>query len=310
MQLARPVILDRAGSILDHIPTSTSIHSIALTWSDLGFVEAAERVPAGVPSESLRSCDYLSFLEPKLRLARSISFMRRTLTTVAGAAERISGTVAPHRCYVLLHSSTPVSALSSRVASPLQQSLQLKARAWGGLVNFTWSPDQSTHLLSPDLTRTDVGNGREIYRATAFSSMNGRLDIPEISLANLDDIDTALSAHVSEAATRSHASTEVKGDDIHIYVCTHGARDCRCGDMGGAVVVALRAELAHRKAADGERRWDRVRVGEVCHVGGHKYANLFIRCVKRDIDHVPQICGKRSHLPLRRLVRLFSVFLI
>jgi len=53
---------------------------------------------------------------------------------------------------------------------------------------------------------------------------------------------------------------------LYIYVCTHAARDCRCGDIGGLVAEALRKEIDKRGLAS------TVRLGETGHVGGHKYA--------------------------------------
>ena len=50
--------------------------------------------------------------------------------------------------------------------------------------------------------------------------------------------------------------------EIEILVCTHGSRDCRCENIGGALVRALREEIAQRGA--------NVKVGEIAHVGGHK----------------------------------------
>ena len=49
-----------------------------------------------------------------------------------------------------------------------------------------------------------------------------------------------------------------------VYVCTHGSRDCRCGDTGGSLVLALREEV-RRRGLD-----EQVRIGEIAHVGGHK----------------------------------------
>jgi hypothetical protein len=49
-----------------------------------------------------------------------------------------------------------------------------------------------------------------------------------------------------------------------ILVCTHGARDCRCGASGPAVVEAMR-EYVHQKGLERS-----VVVGEVSHVGGHR----------------------------------------
>ncbi len=48
-----------------------------------------------------------------------------------------------------------------------------------------------------------------------------------------------------------------------ILICTHGARDCRCGDIGGDLVAALNKET-------GTRRDPKVTIGEISHVGGHK----------------------------------------
>ncbi|KAJ7894455.1 hypothetical protein B0H14DRAFT_2334414 [Mycena olivaceomarginata] len=59
---------------------------------------------------------------------------------------------------------------------------------------------------------------------------------------------------------------------VHIYVCTHGARDCRCGEMGGKVFTALREDLYRRIRADPGGPAERVVLGEVGHVGGHVYA--------------------------------------
>jgi hypothetical protein len=47
-----------------------------------------------------------------------------------------------------------------------------------------------------------------------------------------------------------------------ILVCTHGSRDCRCSNLGGQLVEALRAEIAKRSLG--------MEVREIAHVGGHK----------------------------------------
>ncbi|ORY26809.1 Sucrase/ferredoxin-like-domain-containing protein [Naematelia encephala] len=51
-----------------------------------------------------------------------------------------------------------------------------------------------------------------------------------------------------------------------ILVCTHGSRDCRCSDRGGPLVDALRAEIRRRDLDD------EIKVSEIAHVGGHKWA--------------------------------------
>lgn len=65
--------------------------------------------------------------------------------------------------------------------------------------------------------------------------------------------------------------TESAPDSALLLVCTHGARDCRCGDTGGALIRALRAELKARQASgDPDGLWNKIKLGEVAHVGGHK----------------------------------------
>lgn len=55
-----------------------------------------------------------------------------------------------------------------------------------------------------------------------------------------------------------------KDDPNEVYVCTHGKRDCRCADVGGALVDALNGEL-ERQGLEKE-----VEVFDVSHLGGHK----------------------------------------
>ena len=72
-------------------------------------------------------------------------------------------------------------------------------------------------------------------------------------------------AHALGESDIAHSKSK-DSKTLHLYVCTHGARDCRCGNTGGAVYEALRIEVAKRGLTD------QVLVGSVGHVGGHKYA--------------------------------------
>jgi hypothetical protein len=65
-----------------------------------------------------------------------------------------------------------------------------------------------------------------------------------------------------EALSEEDTTADWSETSKEVLVCTHGARDCRCGDIGGDLVAALRREVT-RRASD-------VAVGEVSHVGGHK----------------------------------------
>ncbi|KAF5354258.1 hypothetical protein D9756_007068 [Leucocoprinus leucothites] len=89
----------------------------------------------------------------------------------------------------------------------------------------------------------------------------GRLEIPEVSLANMDDVEASLKSHIK----REYVTPETH-EEAHLYVCTHGARDCRCGEHGGMVARLLKEEVERRNIGH------RLKIREVGHVGGHKYA--------------------------------------
>lgn len=199
----------------------------------------------------------------------------------------LAGTVPDHTAYVLLHTHAPPSEYPARSKSPLWRQLTLKARAWGGIVNFAWAPE---HALHPRYTGLGEGGdggglgerGEEAYVASVFSaSHRGRLHIPEVTLANVDVIDAEICAYVQPGVPDPNA-TEAHGQMVQsapsalsrwqsldrrlfLYVCTHGSRDCRCGDAGGEVARALRSQVAERGVGD------EVCIGEVAHVGGHKW---------------------------------------
>ena len=58
-------------------------------------------------------------------------------------------------------------------------------------------------------------------------------------------------------------------DETHIYVCTHGTRDCRCGVAGIEVFDALRRTFAQENA---QGKLKPTKIFGVSHVGGHKWA--------------------------------------
>ncbi|OCH88019.1 hypothetical protein OBBRIDRAFT_735238 [Obba rivulosa] len=164
---------------------------------------------------------------------------RRVLWTTA-FQESLAGTVAYHRSYILLHTHQPTSEYPSKFHSPLQRALLLKTARWGGVVNFSYSPDQPCHPGYSGLGDTQP----EAYSATAFSAC-GRIELPEVSTANLDDVAETLQTHADTNSPSPAHAEERDSRTLHLYVCTHGARDCRCGDTGGAVYEALRSEVGY-----------------------------------------------------------------
>lgn len=195
----------------------------------------------------------------------------------SSSSPSLAGTVPFHDCYVFLHTRKPPTSYPGRVKSPLQRSLQLLALQWGGIINFSWSPEQPT-LAAGSISEVAEweGGDQEAYRATAFSRFNGKLELPEVNLRNLEEINSLLSTH---ANPRSPPSDYHSPDPaLHLYVCIHGERDCRCGDTGGKVFDALRREVTDRGLSG------KVEVAGVGHVGGHKLV-LYHRSSFEVISH-------------------------
>ncbi|KAI0317704.1 Sucrase/ferredoxin-like-domain-containing protein, partial [Amylostereum chailletii] len=155
------------------------------------------------------------------------------------------GTAPHHYLYILLRSQHPPRTFPSRVPSTLQPALQRLVAPWSGLVNFMYTTDlpaPQTALTGPPLDLQEP-NPEETYEAFAYAPGRAPLHLPR----------------------------RYDGP-IHLYVCTHGARDCRCGDVGGDVADALRNCATSARTRTPGGIWDRVVVGEVSHVGGHRHA--------------------------------------
>jgi len=164
---------------------------------------------------------------------------------------RLVPNIANHDCYILLHSSQSPSSFPKVYSTPLSIELQRRASKWGGLVNFSWFGEE---LVPPPNTQP----------ATVFSHLGGRLEIPDVSLENLDWVERTIQCHLRGPLTNRTAQ------DVHVYVCTHGARDCRCGERGGRVLQALQEALQRELKRHPDGPANHIKIGRVGHVGGHK----------------------------------------
>ncbi|KAJ6598298.1 Sucrase/ferredoxin-like-domain-containing protein [Mycena vulgaris] len=217
-------------------------------------LDSSGLIIASLASPFLNSSGRISSAQPKFRTRLAC------LSTLPPEPPSPHGTVASHRLYILLNSPSPPAAFPSRFSTPLQRALQLQVTRWGGIVNFAWtgSPDESDESTS----------------LTAFSSLGGRIHLPNVSLANVEDVAETLKQHATAPPT---THTDSSDGQIHLYVCTHGARDCRCGDLGGKLFQALREEVDRLVLADPSGPAKSVVLGEVGHVGGHQFAaNLLV----------------------------------
>jgi hypothetical protein len=77
----------------------------------------------------------------------------------------------------------------------------------------------------------------------------------------------------------------VDPDALHLYVCTHGARACRCGEWGSKVADALRNEISKRKGSEPTGTYSCIVVREVGHVGGRPTSELvFQTCFAAQLE--------------------------
>lgn len=169
--------------------------------------------------------------------------------------ESIAGTVKAHSSYIFLHAPSSPQSFPPRPTTDVHRHLDMRTRRWGGVVNFSWAENQ--HRVGSDWD----SDSSENWVATAWSMTKGWLEVPNVSMDNLDIIAQALQQHASADASGS----QLKGP-AHIYVCTHGQRDCRCGQHGGELAEALRSEVKRRGVEN------KIRVLESGHIGGHEWA--------------------------------------
>ncbi|KAF8884423.1 Sucrase/ferredoxin-like-domain-containing protein [Gymnopilus junonius] len=206
----------------------------------------------------------LLFSSPNPSRTRCAQFLRhvmaskRVLHTDTNIPEyhegRLEGTAPDHLCYILLHSSHSPETFPSVYHTTVSRELQLRAMKWGGLVNFSWIADKT------------AGEIADRQPATVFSPLGGKLDISNVSVQNMDEIEELVKRHIQGPLTSSTSQ------DMHIYVCTHGARDCRCGDRGRQVYEALVEAVKKERTSNASGPASNLKIGEVGHVGGHKYA--------------------------------------
>ncbi|KAG1724485.1 hypothetical protein EDB19DRAFT_312396 [Suillus lakei] len=171
---------------------------------------------------------------------RALKPLVRSLSTTARSTPELVGTAPPHRCYIFLHTPQPPSEYPAKYATPVQRALLLRTTQWGGSVNFAWSEDQPSVCARPP-----GEEAKQEYHLTAFAHPRGKLEA-RVSLDNIEEVDEQLRVHAESVS----GTTSLNSDDVHLYVCTHGTRDCRCGDTGGAVAHAIRDELRKRRDAD------------------------------------------------------------
>ena len=176
-----------------------------------------------------------------IRIARRVQTASRRIYSTLQAepfdASPIAGSSPMHRGHVIVHTQIPPTDWPSKVH---------------GL-----SEEYDNLSVDKDLSDAGVLVGLAFDPAAAASDKKSCYVYPPMK-------ETAGSASEVLSALNEERSTRA----IHIYVCTHGNRDCRCADAGIPTVQSLRAEISERGLDD------KVKVFEISHIGGHKWVIL------------------------------------
>ncbi|CEL53589.1 hypothetical protein RSOLAG1IB_06444 [Rhizoctonia solani AG-1 IB] len=181
----------------------------------------------------------------------------------------LPGTTPEHSFHLILQTSHPPRTWPSKLqdASPLLRDISALLKKHGGIVNFAWTPPLSEAPAEESVLAYDVwqeNDKPESYKGVLYSSDRDPYTMPVVSKSSLPELSSIIPRPLqSPGAFGPPNSRSSAARTIDIYVCTHGTRDCRCGDIGGEIVQALRA----MKRPD-------VRVFDIGHIGGHKYAEF------------------------------------
>lgn len=175
-----------------------------------------------------------------------------------------TATVPYHKHYIILHTSSPPSEWPSHPATSLHSALSQKVKPLGAIVNFSYEPSLDIQGQA-GASRVEFGNTSEAYPATFYHHASPPYTLPSLSIATIPEIVKQLE-NLSEVAVNPQP-VETNAD-IHLYVCTHGSRDCKCGDTGGAVHRTILSHLSNLNPSE----FPKIHLHEIAHVGGHKYA--------------------------------------
>lgn len=179
--------------------------------------------------------------------------------------------------------SRPSSTWPEFIASvsPLMAELASRRKDNGSLAGYGITFSQGNDLLPSPKTpwdphalaalRTPPGHASEDEKFWLYAYRAGRMaKYPEaVSFKTLP----SGSDLASQIDSLLDAPAAVKTDETHIYVCTHGMVDCRCGVVGGDLVEALKDQVRRYEAechAKGNNPLRKVHVIPISHVGGHK----------------------------------------
>ncbi|GAA5836606.1 hypothetical protein JCM11251_002675 [Rhodosporidiobolus azoricus] len=215
-----------------------------------------------------------------------------TLPSSSSPVPPLIGSGGAYPRHVLIHSPHPASTWPAHIGSTSKLFAEIGKR-WAKHpdlskvgYNFTDAGEGEVKEGEQwDITRNKFeqppeGGPEEIYTATVYPDF---LTIPSLSVSTLPALESHLSslppapASSLSPSSPSLASSAPSPSRTHIFICTHGTRDCRCGDLGEPLYQALLSEIKRRKLGGelkGHVRHENsgVRIARIGHIGGHKFA--------------------------------------
>ncbi|KAH7097895.1 Sucrase/ferredoxin-like-domain-containing protein [Auriculariales sp. MPI-PUGE-AT-0066] len=225
----------------------------------------------------------------------------------------LTGTVQAHRFLLLLrHNLSPNAASFPAKLNESVQGHRVSAmtriatrRGWNMLVNVGHINQGLLHHQDPTEERAILFDTtlRKTWKVKGLKTdklMEGLVDATNVALASSDPVEASSNAVelddiFEDELFRGTVQPVEELSETHIFVCTHGSRDCRCGETGGAVLEEL-----HRHLAQNERT--RVRANEIAHVGQHKFAANVLLYPTGDwfglitASHVPSLLQYAHHV--------------
>ncbi|WVW80720.1 hypothetical protein I302_102706 [Kwoniella bestiolae CBS 10118] len=187
--------------------------------------------------------------------------------------------VSPRKALMLLSLPIPPKHWPSHLemASPLLASASAQLKGKGIAVNAIYDGIGT----QPTFEKEESYEARVFWpdgHSRVYDKLDSRILSSDSLLSDLEYTSKSLDVMDSE------------GKGVReILVCTHGSRDCRCSDRGDPLVDALREEIVRRGVEE------KVKVREIAHVGGHKYAANIILLPSLDmlsnltLEHAPSI---------------------
>ncbi|SNX86976.1 related to LIP5 - lipoic acid synthase [Melanopsichium pennsylvanicum] len=207
----------------------------------------------------------------------------------------LAGTSPSYKVHLIIHpydTARPVDTWPSHIqsVSPFLSELESRAKKGGSLEGYGISFSAGDTRVAPKegLKQWDSSTSRMIrsvpnsaaeeeeFIVYAYTTNGTFAKIGPVSLSTID-IDASFREQIDKAfasATPQTGAAKVS-DETHIYVCTHGARDCRCGIAGTSVLQSLQSEIRSHQATlikDGKDSPKKVKVYPISHVGGHAWA--------------------------------------